>query len=57
MSDEIKNWYAEVKTTGFKKGKDFKNHEIEPCSMIGLIGQGLEFLQQNRTFLFLESFL
>jgi hypothetical protein len=39
MSDQIKNWYAEVKNTGFKKGKDFKNHEIEPCSMIGLIGQ------------------
>lgn len=39
MSDEIKNWYAEVKNTGFKKGKDFKNHEIEPCSMVGLIGQ------------------
>ena len=39
MSDQIKNRYAEVKNTGFKKGKDFKNHEIEPCSMIGLIGQ------------------
>ena len=36
---EIKNWYAETKSSNFKKGKDFKNHEIEPCSMIGLIGQ------------------
>ena len=36
---EIKNWYAEVRNTGFKKGKDFKNHEIEPASIIGLIGQ------------------
>ena len=36
---EIKDWYKEVKPTGFKRGKDFKNHEIEPCSMIGLIGQ------------------
>jgi ABC-type dipeptide/oligopeptide/nickel transport system ATPase component len=36
---EIKDWYAETKSSGFKKGKDFKNHEIEPCSMIGLIGQ------------------
>ena len=39
MSDEIKNWYKETKSSGFKKGKDFKNHEIEPASMIGLIGQ------------------
>jgi hypothetical protein len=36
---EIRDWYAETKNTGFKKGKDFKNHEIEPASMIGLIGQ------------------
>jgi ABC-type dipeptide/oligopeptide/nickel transport system ATPase component len=36
---EIKNWYAETKSSGFKKGKDFKNHEIEPASIIGLIGQ------------------
>ena len=36
---EIKDWYAETKSSGFKKGKDYKNHEIEPCSMIGLIGQ------------------
>ena len=39
MSDNITNWYSKVKNTGFKKGADFKNHEIEPCSMIGLIGQ------------------
>ena len=39
MSDEITNWYSKVKNTGFKKGADFKNHEIDPCSMIGLIGQ------------------
>jgi ABC-type glutathione transport system ATPase component len=39
MNDEIKNWYAEVKATGFKKGKDFKNHEIEPTTKNGLIGQ------------------
>ena len=37
--DDIKNWYAETKSSNFKKGKDFKSHEIEPCSMIGLIGQ------------------
>lgn len=36
---EVRDWYKEVKASGFKKGKDFKNHEIEPCSMIGLIGQ------------------
>jgi hypothetical protein len=36
---EVKNWYAETKPSKFKKGKDFKNHEIEPCSMVGLIGQ------------------
>jgi len=36
---EVKDWYKEVKASGFKKGKDFKNHEIEPASMIGLIGQ------------------
>jgi len=36
---EIKDWYKETKGTGFKKGKEFKNHEIEPASMIGLIGQ------------------
>jgi len=36
---EIKNWYAETSDKGFKKGKDFKNHEIEPASIIGLIGQ------------------
>jgi len=39
MSNEIKNWYKETKSSGFKKGADFKNHEIEPASMIGLIGQ------------------
>ena len=36
---EIKDWYKETKDTGFKRGKDFKNHEIEPASIIGLIGQ------------------
>jgi ABC-type dipeptide/oligopeptide/nickel transport system ATPase component len=36
---EIKDWYKETKDSGFKKGKDFKNHEIEPASIIGLIGQ------------------
>ena len=39
MSDEITDWYKKTKNSGFKKGADFKNHEIEPCSMIGLIGQ------------------
>ena len=38
-NDEIKNWYKATKSSSFKKGADFKNHEIEPCSMIGLIGQ------------------
>jgi hypothetical protein len=36
---EIKDWYKETKNTGFKRGKDYKDHEIEPCSIIGLIGQ------------------
>ena len=36
---EIKDWYKEVKNTGIKRDKSFKNHEIDPCSMIGLIGQ------------------
>jgi ABC-type dipeptide/oligopeptide/nickel transport system ATPase component len=36
---EVRDWYKEVKASGFKKGKDFKNHEIEPTSIIGLIGQ------------------
>ena len=36
---EIRDWYKEVKDTCIKRGKDFKNHEIEPCSIIGLIGQ------------------
>jgi len=35
---EIKDWYKEVKNTGVKD-KSFKNHEIEPNSIIGLIGQ------------------
>jgi ABC-type dipeptide/oligopeptide/nickel transport system ATPase component len=39
MSDDIKNWYKATKASSFKKGADFKNHEIEPASMIGLIGQ------------------
>ena len=36
---EIKDWHKEVKHTGIKREKSFKNHKIEPCSMIGLIGQ------------------
>jgi len=36
---EVKDWYKEVKNTGIKRDKTFKNHEIEPCSMIALIGQ------------------
>ena len=35
---EIKDWYKEVKNTGVKD-KSYKNHEIEPNSIIGLIGQ------------------
>jgi len=35
---EVKDWYKEVKNTN-KKDKSFKNHEIEPNSIIGLIGQ------------------
>jgi len=38
-NDEITDWYKKVKNTGFKRDKTFKNHEIEPASMIGLIGQ------------------
>ena len=36
---EIQNWYAHVKGSGIKRDKTFKNHKIEPCSMIALIGQ------------------
>ena len=36
---EIKDWYKEVKNKGIKRDKTFPNHQIEPCSMIGLIGQ------------------
>jgi len=36
---EVKNWYAHVKDKGIKRDATFKNHCIEPCSMIALIGQ------------------
>jgi len=36
---EITDWYSKVKNTGPKRDKTFKNHEVEPCSIIGLIGQ------------------
>ena len=35
---EITDWYKQIKGSGMKRDKSFKNHRIEPCSMIMLIG-------------------
>ena len=58
MSNEISDWYKKTKASGFRKGADFKDHEIDPCSMIGLIGQSgagkstalIEFISRAQKF-------
>lgn len=35
---EITNWYSNIKGSGVKNDKNFKNHYIKPNSMIALIG-------------------